>query len=261
MKSKTAPQLSLIVPIYMKEKVVERSLLGIFTVLDQLTVSYEVIAVVDGSPDNSAAVAAKISHPNYRLIVLPANKGKGKAIRAGMVEAKGEYVGFIDCGLDINPLSLIYFTRELKNGYDALSASRFLDMSFYKSNTKRTLFTRVFNTIRGVLFNLDVADTQVGLKIYRREVVDTLLPNLEEDGYLIDIEMFILMKLFKFRNIKQIPVVVNMENLDDESQSAKIGSVIRIIRDLFALSMRIGRMALVFNFRNYRRLKALSLNY
>jgi glycosyltransferase involved in cell wall biosynthesis len=224
------PMYSIVIPIYKKELVVKESVTTVLAVLDSIaTDNYELIAVVDGSPDKSWEILESVHHPRLKKVLLTKNQGKG-------------YVGFIDCGLDINPASLVYIISAAeKFAPDAVLPNRNQLFSTYKSPLYRRLISQTFTLLKGILFDLKDIDTQVGLKLFRGDIMRQLLPHLTHNSWLFDIEILSLMQHKGRKNFVQVPVVVDMQK-EDSSQSAKVTSIIKMILGLFALSFKIGRI-------------------
>ncbi|MEK6808086.1 MAG: glycosyltransferase, partial [Nanoarchaeota archaeon] len=100
--------ISVIVPAFKQEKTIAGDLKRIKLVLDQLRYPNELICVVDGKADNTFTKASQFAKnfSNVKVIGYDTNKGKGYAIRFGMAESRGDIVGFIDAGMDLNPNGL-----------------------------------------------------------------------------------------------------------------------------------------------------------
>src|SRR3989339_187557 len=95
--------LSLIVPVFKQEKTILRDLKQIKSILDKIRYHYEIIMVFDGMSDQSYAKIKneKISH--VKTLAYMKNQGKSYAIKLGMIKAKGDYVMFMDSGMEIDP--------------------------------------------------------------------------------------------------------------------------------------------------------------
>ena len=85
-------KVSIIIPIYKQEKTIKVDLETICTTMSKTRWDYEVIAVVDGSPDDSFKEAKKVKQPNLQVYKYDINKGKGYAVRYGMARATGDYI-------------------------------------------------------------------------------------------------------------------------------------------------------------------------
>src|SRR3972149_2835440 len=99
---------SVIVPTYLQEKTIVRDLTKIKGVLDKLRYPAELICVVDGKVDKTFKKASEFAkkYDNVKIIGYDTNKGKGYAVRFGMCQSRGDIIGFIDSGMDINPNGL-----------------------------------------------------------------------------------------------------------------------------------------------------------
>ncbi|NOY14960.1 MAG: glycosyltransferase family 2 protein, partial [bacterium] len=95
--------LSLIVPVYRQEKTIVDNLKSIKKTLDQIRYDYEIIVVIDGMVDGSADKIKRAKLDKVKLVAYQKNQGKSHAIRTGMKQAKGDYVMFIDSGMEIDP--------------------------------------------------------------------------------------------------------------------------------------------------------------
>src|SRR4030042_5958536 len=95
--------LSVIVPAYKQERTIVRDLRQIEKILQQIRYDYEIICVVDGKLDKTFDNAKRIESNKLKVVGYESNKGKGHAVRFGMVRARGDLIAFIDAGLEIDP--------------------------------------------------------------------------------------------------------------------------------------------------------------
>jgi len=170
----------------------------------------EVIAVVDGSPDKSYTEAKKVRRPNLTVVKYNVNKGKGYAVRYGMARAEGDYISFIDAGMDIDPngISMILEHMEWYNA-DVIVASKKHPASQVNYPLIRKIYSFVYYLMVKVLFGLNVKDTQTGLKVYRRQVLEKVFPRLVVKQFAFDIEILAVAKRLGFSRIFEAPVKVN----------------------------------------------------
>ena len=105
MKKNRIKVLSIIIPAYKAEAIISKTLLKVREVLRSTRYNYEIICVVDGNIDKTFETAESLTkkYPDIKVFGYQNNLGKGHAVRFGMAKAKGEIIGFIDAGLDINP--------------------------------------------------------------------------------------------------------------------------------------------------------------
>ncbi len=94
---------SVIVPAYKQEKTIKKDIESICDVMSNVRFDYEVIVVVDGILDKTMENAQKVNRPNLTIIGYKENQGKGFAVKYGMKKSKGDFVAFIDAGLEIDP--------------------------------------------------------------------------------------------------------------------------------------------------------------
>ena len=133
---------------------------------------WEIIFVDDGSADGSLEVLKSL-HKNdthVRVISFRKNYGKSAALNAGFAAARGRYIVTLDADLQDDPVEIPNLIRKLEEGYDLVSGWK---KKRYDPITK-TVPSRIFNLVTGILSGLRLHDFNCGLKIYRREVVENL---------------------------------------------------------------------------------------
>lgn len=181
-------KVSVVMPAYQKENVireainrVDRSLKGI---------SHEIIVVDDGSTDDTFNEARKA---RAKVLRHTKNCGKGNALKYGSFFAKGDLVAFVDADLDLNPDQLQGFVEILmKENADIVVGSKrhpdsFVDYPYHRkflSDAYYYLFARLF-------FGLDVRDTQVGMKLFKRKVLLQVLRKILCKRYAFDMELLV----------------------------------------------------------------------
>jgi len=169
----------------------------------------EVIVVNDGSRDNTAelvrAFAAKDSI--LRLVENPGNRGKGYAVRNGMLNARGEIVVFSDADLSSPIEEMPKLLASLAAGADIAIGSRWLqaDLQTQRQSLHRQLFGRIFNGLNRMILGLKFKDTQCGFKAFTRSAAQTILPLQRIERWGFDPEILFLARKFGFR-VEEIPV-------------------------------------------------------
>ena len=205
--------LSIIVPAYKQEKTIARDLGRIKAILDKIPYPSELICVVDGKYDLTFKKALKFSkkYPNVRVIGYETNKGKGYAVRFGMAESKGNVVGFMDAGMDLNPNGLSMLLEHFK-WYDAdiIIGSKRHPVSKVDYPWQRRILSFGYQILVRILFGLKVRDTQVGMKFFRREVLERVLPRLLVKHFAFDVEMLAVSNYLGFRRIYEAPVDIRL---------------------------------------------------
>lgn len=211
--TKESIDLSIILPAFNAEKTIFSNLSRIKEVLDRMNLNYELICVVDGKADNTMKNAKKFSkkYRNVKVIGYLTNLGKGHAVRYGMARARGEIIGFIDAGDELNPNALPILLEQMK-WYEAdivIGSKRHQASRVYYSWQRRIISIGYQMVVR-LLFGLKVKDTQVGMKLFRREVLQKVLPRILVKAYAFDIEMLSVANYLGFGRIYEGPVELKL---------------------------------------------------
>ncbi len=211
---------SIIVPIYKQQKTIQQDLKNIDDVLSKTRWKYEIIGVIDGFVDSSYELAKKVESKTIKIFGYEENKGKGYAVRYGMARSSGEIIAFIDSGMDINPngISLILEHMEWYDA-DIMVGSKRHSASKVTYPFIRKIFSFIYQTLIRILFELRVRDTQVGLKIFKRNVLEKVLPRLLVKKFAFDIEMLAVANHLGFKNIYDAPVEIAMDFTTNSSFS------------------------------------------
>jgi len=209
--------LSIVIPAFNEERRLPTTLDVVFAWLD--TTAYrdaEVLVVDDGSSDNTAAAVESraAGEPRLRLVRNPGNRGKGYAIRHGMLEAKGDWILFSDADLSapIEEFPKLLAAAEEQGAAIAIG-SRALDRSLIGVHQSqwREISGIVFNRIMRLITGLPFADTQCGFKLFRREAARRVFPLQRLDGFSFDVEdLFVARTL----GIPTIEVPVRWNNVE-----------------------------------------------
>jgi glycosyltransferase involved in cell wall biosynthesis len=201
------PLLSVVTPVYNGAGFIAENVEIIRSEFARSGVSYELIVVSDGSVDDTAERALAAGHPEVRVLHYDRNVGKGYAVKLGLLAARGKYVGFIDSDLDLHPAELPAFLEAMKrDGLDAAIGSKRHPRSQVDYPARRRVYSWLYQQLIRVLFALDVRDTQVGLKLFRRELVDAVVPHLLVKRYAFDLELLAVANDSGFRRIGELPV-------------------------------------------------------
>jgi glycosyltransferase involved in cell wall biosynthesis len=180
------PLLSVIVPARNESGLIARSLVRLAEVLSRLDVPYEIIVSDSASIDHTARIVESQALPFVKLVRndLP---GKGRALTAGMRIARGQYLGFIDADLEIDPNFIVPLFDALRAGADfAISVKTLPDP---RRSRLRRAATLCYNAIIRRLLGTPFSDHQGGLKLFRGDLIRPLLPRLMSEGWFWDTEM------------------------------------------------------------------------
>lgn len=200
-------EISLVLPVHNGAGFIADSLRDVTTYLDGLGRPYEVIAVSDGSTDATVEAAEAFEHPAVRVLHYPHNQGKGFALSLGLAQSRGRLIGWIDADLDIAPDFVGRALRLFQDEeIDAVVGSKRHPDSAVVYPPIRRVYSWGFQTLSRAFFRLDVRDTQVGAKLFRREMLDTVLPLLLIKRYAFDLEVLAVGAAFGFDRVREAPI-------------------------------------------------------
>ncbi|OGK12474.1 hypothetical protein A3B40_03610 [Candidatus Roizmanbacteria bacterium RIFCSPLOWO2_01_FULL_37_16] len=230
--------LSLIIPVYKQESTIVKNLRQIKKIIDKTRYPHEIITVVDGIIDKSLQKIKKAKIPGVKTIGYIKNQGKSYAVRLGMSKAKGDYVMFIDSGMEIDP-NAISMLLEHMEWYDAdiIVGSKRHPASFVKYSNTRKMLSYSYYLLIKFLFGIKIHDTQAGIKIFRKEVLQKVLPRLVEKRFAGDLEILVVANTFGFKRIFEAPIKLDY-SLSPLTSSATLRSIIGILQDTLAIFYR-----------------------
>ena len=173
----------------------------------------EIIVVDDASTDGTAEAAESLAVPELRALRLPVDRGKGAAVRAGVIETTGDVVVVTDADGNYLQNRAGPFLDALRAGVDIALASRSHPGSMWEVSPgaawyirRRRLMGRVFNGLVRLLLDLRVRDTQTGLKFFRGDVARELFRDLEIEGFAYDVEILCRARRRGYR-LRELPLV------------------------------------------------------
>lgn len=185
------PLLSIIIPAHNEESRLPESLEEVASFVAAQNYPIELIIVNNNSTDRTADIAKRFAaeHPYARALDEP-RKGKGMAVRTGVLAGKGEYLIFCDADFSMPVEEISKFVPPALKGYDVAIASREAPGARRVDEPQyRHLMGRVFNFIVRILAIPGVQDTQCGFKAFRREVAQDVFPLLTIGGWGFDVEV------------------------------------------------------------------------
>jgi glycosyltransferase involved in cell wall biosynthesis len=245
--------LSIIVPVYKQEHTIAKDLNNISAVLNQIRYDYEIIVVVDGKEsDNSYQIIKNLKLKKTKTYGYQHNHGKGYAVRYGMAKTKGDYIAFIDAGMEIDPngISMILEHMEWYQA-DIIVGSKRHPASQVKYPIDRKIISFGGHLIAKFLLGINVHDTQAGLKIFRRQVLIKVLPRLLIKTYAFDLEILSVANYLGFNKIYEAPVKLNYDFKSlTHASGAKV--IYRCFIDALAVFYRL-RILDYYNDKNKRK--------
>jgi glycosyltransferase involved in cell wall biosynthesis len=240
-------KISVVMPAYRAERFIVESLSRLKKVLDESKYNYEIICVVDGtSKDNTYNVAQKFANKYPKLVTITgylSNLGKGHAVRYGMAKANGDIVGYIDAGNEINPEGLTLLLEHMKwYSADAVVASKRHPASKVIYPWQRRILSFGYQIAVRMLFGIKIRDTQVGMKFFKRELLEKVMPRLLVKKFAFDIELLAVANYLGFKKIYEAPVELKMKFGGDMSTIASFGflnTVFNMAWDTLAVFYRL----------------------
>jgi glycosyltransferase involved in cell wall biosynthesis len=198
---------SIVVPYYNPGPRLRTTVEDMVRVLDASGMTFEIIAVSDGSTDGSPFTLDGFPESVVRRVSFATNFGKGHALRAGLGMGRGRYLGFIDADGDISPELLAPFVSIMQSLEPdiIIGSKRHPDSSVHYPPLRR-LYSWGYQHLIGVLFRLHIKDTQVGIKLVDRKVIADVLPLLRESRFALDLELLVLARRLGYTRIVEAPV-------------------------------------------------------
>jgi putative flippase GtrA len=226
---------SVVVPAFLEEARIGATVAALRAAVAPHDIETEIVVVDDGSTDGTAAAARAAGAD--QVVVLPENRGKGAAVRSGVLAARGRTIAFTDADLSYPPVQLVRLLHEVESGWDMVVGSRrHVDTTtLVRAGRLREVSGRLFNLLTLVVLLGQYRDTQCGLKAFRSDVAHRLFSATRIDGFAFDVELFHLAERYRV-SLAEMPVeVVNIE-----ASTVRVGiDALRMIRDL----VRIRRLA------------------
>src|ERR1700737_2553655 len=203
-------KVSVIVPAYRAAPHIRENLHRLLAELDAIDRSYEVIVVSDGNTDGTAREAEMVVSPNIKVIEYNQNMGKGYALRCGVSHSSGELVTFIDADMELDPHYIKGFIAVMESfDCDAVVGSKRHPMSNVHYPPARRLLSLLYQLLVRALFDVKVRDTQTGLKLFRRPVLEDVVPLLAIKRFAFDLELLVVARRLGYRKVMEAPVDLN----------------------------------------------------
>ena len=204
------PHLSVVIPAYNEQERLKRFVPGIVEYLHEKAPQFEIVVVNDGSKDGTAQTALELakSYPMLRLIDLQPNRGKGGAVKAGMLDARGKYVLFTDADQSTPITEIDKLLVKLEHdGYDMVIGSRGVPGAEVEQPQVwyRALAGKLFGVGTKLFCIRGIYDTQCGFKAMKREVAQKVFSQVTSNSAIFDIEMLVVTTREGYR-VAEVPV-------------------------------------------------------
>ncbi len=237
---KTTKKLSLIIPAYNKDSEVFNVVSNFVDLLKKASYDWEIIVVDDASRDFTLkeAVRSKKFNGNtdrIKIFSYNFNQGKGFALYYGFKKSSGDIIVFADSDLDLPstnlPTILDYFQKQ---NADITIGSKHHPQSQVVYPFIRRLQSRTYQLIIKALFDLNITDTQVGLKVFKRQVLQDSFPRIVVKTFAFDLELLVVAQKLGYTKILEAPIVLNY----NFTSTISIRCIKKVLQDTFAIFYR-----------------------
>ena len=217
-------KLSIVIPAYNEENDIENTIIRASDYFLKQALDYEIIVVDDGSKDRTVEKVRNLlgKYTNLRLLKNSSNRGKGSAVRLGMLQGAGDYLLFMDADLSTPLIEFIKFIPEIQAGADIIIGTRKKKGAniTMRQPILREYMGKVFTWVSNILLGCAVSDYTCGFKIFSRQAAKNIFSRQRIEGWGFDSEIIFLAGKNKY-NIKEIPV----------SWHNDAGTKVRLVRD------------------------------
>jgi glycosyltransferase involved in cell wall biosynthesis len=218
-------QLSVIMPAYNESHHIYNNLQHVCKTLSGN--NFEVIVVDDGSQDSTFEESQRGAADGYpvKAIRLVENQGKGEALYHGFSNASGEIIAFLDADLEITPEYILQLWDVMRStGADVVVGTKVNSLNSFPF--LRRLLSNMYRRLISFLFGFSLTDTQTGIKLFKREVLELSIPRLAVSRFAFDIELLVAASRFGYQ-IAECPVRIGYNR---EGRTGRIG-----IRQMFGM--------------------------
>lgn len=229
------PLYSIVIPCHNHGRECVATIEGIVRALNCGVADLEILVVIDGCTDDTAAIVHSMAqaYSMVRVIEQDRRLGKGGAVRSGMLLARGAYVAFIDADNVIDPSFLPTFFGAIERGEADIVVARRVS---YDTSLLRTVASHAYRCMNRVLFGMPIVDTQAGLKAFRGSLVANLFRPLTVRGYAFDVELLCRAYLERLR-ILDLPVMQTRCDKSNMTLHATLRALVDTLRTAVSFRM------------------------
>ena len=226
-------KITILIPMYNEQEILPDTLARLSAFAkESFREDYELLFVDDGSTDGSASLVEAFPDPAIRLISYTPNRGKGYAVRTGMLAARGERILFTDCDLAYGTAAIRQMLDywQVCQGADAVVASRVLHPMGYEGYTPlRRLLSQAYRSLLRLFFGLQLSDSQSGLKAFSAHAAREIFSRCEIDRFAFDFEAIMIGTHLGF-SFAEMPACVVGNRQSSRVRPLRDG--LRMLRDL-----------------------------
>jgi dolichyl-phosphate beta-glucosyltransferase len=214
------PELSVVIPAYNEEKVIAQTLEAVTGYFEQAHVPHEILVVDDGSTDRTAETVARLATRLPVRLLRGPHRGKGAAVKLGMLDARGGLVLFTDADLSTPIAEWEKFAPWLRDGYDVVIGSRKVggaEIRVHQPWLRETL-GKGFTWLTNLLLGTSASDITCGFKCFAAPAARRAFALQRLDGWGFDAEILFIARRLGLR-IREVPVVWT----DDAATKVRLG--------------------------------------
>ena len=200
---------SLIIPMYNEADILPQTLATLHTYMQSAFDAYEIVFADDGSTDGSRAIVENCGYPNIRAVGYAENRGKGCAVRTGMLAARGDIRLFTDCDLAYGTASIrALYDAFTERGVDVMIGSRALHPEGYAGYTAlRKAASKAYIKMLCLVGGFRLSDSQCGFKAFSAKAAEAVFSKCETDNFAFDFEAILIAQKLGF-TVGEIPVKI-----------------------------------------------------
>lgn len=228
------PRLSVLIPMYNEDRIAADTARTLSAYLDAAFPDgdYEIVFFSDGSRDNSVAAITALDLPRVRVEGYPDNRGKGSAVREGILACQGDVIVYTDCDLAYGCDAILNIWRQREQtDADLVIGSRNLRADGYDGYPfLRKLMSKTYIKMIALLAGFRYSDSQCGLKCLTREAARDIFSRCTVNGFAFDLEVLILADKLR-KTVSEFPVKIARHN-EAHSKVNPVKDALRMIRDV-----------------------------
>lgn len=232
MSNENGVYLSVVIPAYNEAKRIGKTLEAVDAYLDKQDYTSEVVVVIDGASDNTAAVVNGLKNRFERIVLVDRkqNRGKGYTVREGMLKASGQIRLFTDADNSTSIDQVANLLPYFKEDFDVVIGNR--DMKGSNIAVPQVWYKELAGKLGNVVIQIvavpGVSDTQCGFKAFSAKAAEEVFTRAVIDRWGFDVEALALARKFKFK-IKQVPVTW----INDPESHVKLSSYLQVFKETF----------------------------
>jgi len=234
--------LSLVVPAYKQEKTIAKDIKALDKALSAFPFKHEIIVVVDGFVDKTYDLLKDLRSKIKELSVIgyEDNRGKGSAIKLGVKEAKGDIIGFIDAGMDLDPseISIMLDIMDWNNA-DIVLGSKLHPESKVHYPPARIILSWGYRILTHFLFGFKVKDSQVGLKFFKKKVAKDVFNKIIVKKFAFDIEVLAVSYKLGYTKIYEAPIKLDFRGASTITSKSLWKTIFWMLWDTAAVFYRL----------------------